>query len=88
MTHLQKSKVYRGGRTARNWTYGTGVISVKGDNDCLSIGFDLDSKGGGITQVLTQINSADFDKIVQEMMRSNKHEALRIMSSAIAEHHS
>ena len=88
MPRLQNSLVLRGGVTARHWSHGTSNIRVYGNTNGMSLSFKLASKGGGFTDIQATIDPSDFPEIVNQMMKSDRDGALRVMSAAIAEHHS
>lgn len=70
MPQLTNSKVRRGGVTAARLNIETSNLSAfvwPHDNPRLHLSFELASKGGGTTQVMLEIGTADLEVILQEV---------------------
>ncbi len=70
MIDLNHTIVYRGGLTSSYWNFETRecYISIDTTTQCLSVNFDISSKGGGITQIRLDIGQKDFIKVFQSII--------------------
>lgn len=76
----------RGGVTANKW-YETGIeTSVEVFNRELKIRFDLDSKGGGKTDVRVNIEPQDFENLIAAMLDCDFKQTVNAFSRAIIRH--
>lgn len=82
-------KVLRGGRTAREWSgYGKNVhvSHSKGDQwneSSADIGFFIDSKGGGETQILVKIQTQSFEALAKAMLKADPEAAIKAFGATL-----
>jgi hypothetical protein len=88
---LKNTRVFRCGITARSlksetddvslssgFAFGEGV-KVPDEYKGFNITFDMASKGGGRTQVVTQVGIKDFSAILRVMSEVNRQAAMKAM---------
>ena len=77
-------KVKRGGITARTWTPVNHPVTLNhSQGDSVSIRFMMDSKGGGVTEVLVEVDRESFGAFVQHMMAADRNAALKAFGHAL-----
>lgn len=82
---LKKSKVKKGGRTARRWDYvPSAEIICEAESEGVGIQFSINSKGGGTLDIRVSINSKDFTNILGEMGKAERMETMLSMSKQLA----
>lgn len=65
---LKSSNVQRSGVTARHWNHESSSVSAfTGDGSAVRFRFNMDSKGGGKTDVLLTIGHADLGQILRKL---------------------
>jgi hypothetical protein len=83
MPALKGTTVRRGGVTARYWYESISSVSINASSQ-INIGFSMDSKGGGQTQVQMEIGPEDFPTLLQMMSLVNRQAAMEAMSTELA----
>lgn len=78
--------IQRGGRTANTWTPVQHKPSIKAYDGKVKLRLSLDSKGGGITDVLATISPEAFEHIAQQMLKANPQAALRAFGQALTDY--
>ncbi len=71
MPPVKNSKVFRGGRTAPHLNYETDQIWLDTNKlgDAIEVRLSINSKGGGITEILARMPQADFESTLQAIAR-------------------
>ncbi len=83
MPALKDTAVRRGGVTARHWYETIRSVAISAAAQ-INIGFSMDSKGGGRTQIQMEIGPEDFPTLLQMMSIVNRQSAMEAMSAELA----
>src|SRR4051812_3493554 len=83
---LEDTRVFRGGRTAREMKLETESVELDGWNEdgALRLRFRMKSKGGGITRVTIKVGPKDFAKLLDAMIRANRQDMMREAAAVLA----
>jgi len=81
---LSTASVSRSGRTARSWNHETNKVDLEADDGSILFRFSLSSKGGGITDVLLAVGSADFAAMIATLAKADRTRAITEMASTVA----
>jgi hypothetical protein len=87
---LEDTKVYRCGKTAKSVNFETKKVrlSPHGYNGSVSktVGLfvEIDSKGGGKTEIYVDIHEGDFARVVDALVAASPASALPAMAAAVA----
>ena len=84
MLKLESAKLYRAGRTARSWSHETDDVKVGTVKEAIRLNFNLNSKGGGITQVQLEVGAQDFAALVSVMLSADRGTATQVIAAALA----
>jgi hypothetical protein len=81
MIKLDSARVSRGGRTSNTWT--REPTEVRLYDKALALKFSLRSKGGGITDVLLEVDSVDFSSVLASMLKCDRKKTLQLIASTL-----
>jgi len=84
MQKLRSAKIYRAGRTARTWNYESDDAKIGTVKEAVRVNFNLNSKGGGVTEVQLQIGAQDFAVLVSVMLSADRGAAMQVIAAALA----
>ena len=82
---LPHSRLFRAGRTAKQWSVLSTELSMTARSRGLELAFGMPSKGGGITDVKIELDADDFYSLILEMVAAERQAALVAMTAILAQ---